>query len=62
MANVLILDAVFPAAKNLSIQLGIPIVIIPVAVAAVLQLTGFVRTLAYEGARIFENFCFSIIL
>ncbi|MBV9672864.1 MAG: sugar ABC transporter permease [Verrucomicrobia bacterium] len=43
------LGAIFPAVKGLSIQLGIPVAMIPVVIAAAWQLTGFAMSMYIAG-------------
>jgi glucose/mannose transport system permease protein len=49
------LGIVFPAARNLSIQLGIPIALIPVVIAAAWQLTGFAMSMYIAGLATVPN-------
>ncbi|HEY5893757.1 MAG TPA: sugar ABC transporter permease [Chthoniobacterales bacterium] len=43
------LGAIFPAIKHMSIQLGIPMALIPVVIAAMWQLTGFAMAMYIAG-------------
>jgi glucose/mannose transport system permease protein len=43
------LETIWPAAANLQVQLGIPVAIIPVAIAATWQLSGFVMAMYIGG-------------